>query len=90
MLILLLPAVTAQKPKYEVGSAMKLSFAKPKADAAVNAAWKLSNDDDDVINADDLLDEEDRSKPNPSSLKGEKYSSKALISMLNCTYYYYR
>lgn len=64
--------MTCQKPNYEVGSAMKLSFGKSNANN-VDSAWKISNtdDDDDIIDADDLLDEEDRTKPNPLSLKGE-------------------
>lgn len=63
--------VLAEKPNYEIGSAAKLSFAKKPA-----AVWKLvgDNDDDDedneLINADDLLDEEDKVKPDPANLKG--------------------
>lgn len=65
--------LTAQKPKYEVGSALKLSFAKSTKTATVDPAWKISDDnEDDIINADDLLDEEDRNKPDSSSLRGKK------------------
>lgn len=63
----IIAGVVAEKPNYEVGSAAKLSFAKKPA-----AVWKLDDDDDenDLINADDLLDEEDKVKPDPSQLKG--------------------
>jgi SAM-dependent methyltransferase len=61
--------VTAEKPNYEVGSSAKLSFAK-KPQKASAAVWKLDADDDEEqINADDLLDEEDMAKPTPESLK---------------------
>lgn len=61
--------IIAEKPNYEVGSATKLSFAKPNKPAA--SVWKITDDDeDDLINADDLLDEEDKVKPDPSQLKG--------------------
>lgn len=65
--------VISEKPNYEVGSAAKLSFAKnPANKQAIAAVWKLDQDDDDQeeINADDLLDEEDKVKPDPLSLKG--------------------
>ncbi|KAI9209648.1 cytokine-induced anti-apoptosis inhibitor 1, Fe-S biogenesis-domain-containing protein [Polychytrium aggregatum] len=68
--------VTAKKPAYEVGAAVKLSFGKKAASAAPVASpapkqsvWTVSaNDDDDDDDAeleDDeaLLDEEDRAKP---------------------------
>lgn len=66
----MVPDLSAEKPNYEVGSAAKLSFAKKPA-----AAWKLDDDDGDneLINADDLLDEEDKVKPDPSNLKGKSY-----------------
>lgn len=68
--ISLVPELSAEKPNYEVGSAAKLSFAKKPA-----AVWKLGDDDDDedneLINADDLLDEEDKVKPDPTNLKGK-------------------
>lgn len=58
--------IVAEKPNYEVGSSAKLSFAKP----ATNA-WKLDDgDDNDLIDADDLLDDDDKAKPDPSQLKG--------------------
>lgn len=34
------------------------------------SVWKIDNDDDEIINPDDLLDEEDKVKPDPSSLRG--------------------
>lgn len=49
-----------------MGSSAKLSFAKAPA---VSKAWKIDNDDEDIIDADDLLDEEDLVKPDPSSLR---------------------
>lgn len=62
--------IVAQKPNYEVGSSAKLSFAKKPA----ASAWKLDDgDDNDLIDADDLLDEEDKAKPDPSELKGSTY-----------------
>lgn len=61
--------IIAEKPNYEIGSASKLSFAKPSKPVA--SVWKITDDDeDDLINADDLLDEEDKVKPDPSQLKG--------------------
>lgn len=64
----ILSDIIAEKPKYEVGSASKLSFAKKETAAAV---WKLTSDDDDLINEDDLLDEDDKVKPNPTDLRGK-------------------
>lgn len=52
---------------------MKLSFAKkPSTNAAAAAVWKLTDDgeDDDLINEDDLLDESDKVKPDPTDLRG--------------------
>uniref|UniRef100_A0A1B0G2C7 Uncharacterized protein n=1 Tax=Glossina morsitans morsitans TaxID=37546 RepID=A0A1B0G2C7_GLOMM len=61
--------VTCQKPMYETGSAVKLSYARSVNAAAV---WKIDDDeavDDDLINEDDLLDEKDKKKPNSETLK---------------------
>lgn len=58
--------VSGEKPNYEVGSSAKLNFLKG---ATVSKAWKIDNDDEDIINPDDLLDEEDLAKPDPSSLR---------------------
>ncbi|CAB4020751.1 anamorsin homolog [Paramuricea clavata] len=66
-----------EKPSYNVGTStqLKLSFAKKKETSTGNAAkvWTLSaqdiNDDVDIIDSDDLLDENDRKKPDPSTLK---------------------
>lgn len=67
--------IVGEKPNYEVGSSAKLSFAKKPA----ANAWKLDDDDDnDLIDADDLLDEEDKAKPDPSQLRGS-------IKLLKCT-----
>uniref|UniRef100_T1GFK3 Anamorsin homolog n=1 Tax=Megaselia scalaris TaxID=36166 RepID=T1GFK3_MEGSC len=60
--------VTVEKPKYEVGSSVKLSFAKKNP--AVAAVWKIDNDEDEeTIDPDDLLDEEDKALPDPESLR---------------------
>lgn len=40
-------------------------------DEKVAAVWKLSDDDADLINENDLLDESDKIKPNPTDLKGK-------------------
>ncbi|XP_037047658.1 anamorsin homolog [Bradysia coprophila] len=58
-----------EKPKYEVGSSAKLSFGKAPVKSAVASVWKIDNDDDEIINPDDLLDEEDKVKPDPTSLR---------------------
>ncbi|XP_073823929.1 cytokine induced apoptosis inhibitor 1 [Musca autumnalis] len=63
-------SITCEKPGYETGSAVKLSFAKAKPAAA--AVWKIDGDEaeeEDLINEDDLLDEEDKKKPDPESLR---------------------
>lgn len=61
--------IVSEKPNYEVGASVKLSFGKKPAPAA-NKVWKLDMDDDDeMINADDLLDEEDKQKPTSESLR---------------------
>lgn len=68
-------AVLVEKPNYEVGSAATLSFGQKLSaqKAKVAAVWTIDNDDDDVaevIDADELLDEEDLAKPDPSSNRG--------------------
>ncbi|XP_069976099.1 anamorsin homolog [Penaeus vannamei] len=62
--------VTCLKPDFEVGSSMKLSFAKPAAKAPANT-WNIDLNDDDVdlADPDDLLTEEDLIRPDPTSLK---------------------
>ena len=48
----------------------KLSFGKKPAAAAANKVWKLDVDDEDeMIDADDLLDEEDKKLPTSESLR---------------------
>ncbi|XP_037068477.1 anamorsin homolog [Pollicipes pollicipes] len=66
--------VTARKPDFEVGSSapLKLPVAAPSAAAA--AVWTLSgqdalDDDLDLVDEDELLDEEDRQRPDPASLR---------------------
>lgn len=64
----------SEKPNYEIGSSskLKLSFAK-KPSIEAKKVWKIDMDDDDedeeMINADDLLDEEDKQKPDQESLR---------------------
>lgn len=59
--------ISCKTPSYEIGSVNKLNL-QPKPAANV---WKLDDTlDDDVIDADDLLDEEDLKKPDPTTLKG--------------------
>lgn len=61
--------LVAEKPNYEVGSMVKLSFAKNKP-TSVNKVWKIDlNDDEEMIDDDDLLDEEDKMKPAEESLR---------------------
>lgn len=58
--------ILCNKPSYEVGSSSKLKLKKP-----VENVWKLDDTvDDDIIDADELLDEEDFQKPDPTSLRG--------------------
>ncbi|XP_053957866.1 anamorsin homolog [Anastrepha ludens] len=60
--------LTCQKPNYETGSAIKLSFAKKDGQTA--SVWKVNGDgDEELIDEDDLLDEEDKKKPDPESLR---------------------
>lgn len=60
-----------EKPNYEIGSAAKLSLGGGNK-AKVAAVWKLDVDDDEDerIDADELLDEEDKIKPSAESLRG--------------------
>lgn len=59
--------IEGQKPNYDLGSSAKINL--PVSDK-VAAVWKLDDTiDDDIIDADDLLDEEDLKKPDPASLK---------------------
>ncbi|GAB0090442.1 Anamorsin homolog [Sergentomyia squamirostris] len=59
----------AEKPNYEIGSSVKLSFGGKKPTSST--VWKLDGDDDDdeMINEDDLLDESDKKKPDEASLR---------------------
>lgn len=50
--------IIAEKPSYEMGSTIALSFSKLKTNI-----WEVDVDDDDLINEDSLLDDEDREKP---------------------------
>lgn len=58
--------VTCKKPNFEVGSSLRL----PGAKDAPQTTWSLNLDDDlDLDNPDDLLTEEDLTRPDPASLK---------------------
>ncbi|GBP50688.1 Anamorsin homolog [Eumeta japonica] len=63
---------TSNKPDFEVGSKASLKLAsKPavwKLDDTVEEAW-TTNNDDDLIDSDQLLDEEDLKKPNKDTLR---------------------
>lgn len=64
--------VIAEKPKYEIGSATKLSVGKKDiVNEKIAKVWKLSDDDSEIINENDLLDDQDKCKPNSSELKGK-------------------
>lgn len=87
--------ISAAKPNYEVGasSQLKLSFA-PKAPAPASKTaevWSLStndlvDDDLELINDDDLLDEDDLKKPDPSSLRASCVDGpKKRKACKNCT-----
>ncbi|GFY70640.1 anamorsin homolog [Trichonephila inaurata madagascariensis] len=68
--------IRASKPNFEIGASVPLSQAKSASKPDPNAAkiWMLSADDTldenvELINEDDLLDEDDLKKPDPSTLK---------------------
>ena len=56
----------------QVGSFKTITISKslPSNTKEVASLWKLDDNDEDYINADELLDENDLQKPDPSSLKG--------------------
>ncbi|XP_064553428.1 anamorsin homolog [Drosophila montana] len=58
--------LTAEKPGYETGSSARLSFAKKTSSVNV---WKISGDDEELIDEEELLDEEDKQKPDPAGLR---------------------
>jgi len=68
--------IQCQKPNFEVGSSSKLSFSQQnlqvKPSTNVAAVWKLDDtvdDDIETVDENDLLEEEDLKKPDPSSLR---------------------
>lgn len=71
--------ITCKKPNYEVGSSTKLNLKSKVANV-----WKLDDTEDEnveTIDPDNLLDEEDFKKPDPSSLRGKlqyKFISKPI------------
>lgn len=52
-----------------MGSSKPISLSNENSDLA--SVWKLENVADELIDDDDLLDEEDLRKPDPSTLRGE-------------------
>jgi len=65
--------VVAQKPHYEIGSAVKLNLDDDKQTTA-KKIWSLAADDIvddsvDLIDDESLLTEEDKAKPDPQSLR---------------------
>lgn len=59
--------ISATKPTFKIGSSVKLNLMKKP-----NAVWKIDDvldDESETIDPDDLLDEEDFKKPDPSSLR---------------------
>uniref|UniRef100_A0A0B6Z6Y9 Anamorsin homolog n=1 Tax=Arion vulgaris TaxID=1028688 RepID=A0A0B6Z6Y9_9EUPU len=88
--------IVAEKPAYEVGSSSQLKLAfKPraptKADENVAKLWNLNSIDllDSnvvLVNEDDLLDEDDLKKPDPSSLRVDcSVGPKKKKACKNCT-----
>jgi len=65
--------VVAQKPSYSVGSSVKLKLSddnkSTKAKVWSLAAEDILDDTIELINDEELLNDEDRAKPNPLSLK---------------------
>lgn len=79
--ILVTDTVTASKPKYAVGSSVKLNLKKPAP------VWKL-DDDDELIDPDELLDSDDLVKPDAASLKGTRSTCPASVKLkcwFNCS-----
>ncbi|ALC39709.1 l-2-35Bg [Drosophila busckii] len=58
--------LTAEKPGYETGSSARLSFTKKTSNMNV---WKISGDDEELIDEEELLDEVDKQKPDPAGLR---------------------
>ncbi|MBN3298188.1 anamorsin [Amia ocellicauda] len=93
--------MSASKPNFEVGSSsqLKLSFGKknpkekPALDPGAAKMWTLSaadiNDDDlDLMDSDTLLNEEDRKKPDPATLRAPSCgegATKKKKACKNCT-----
>ncbi|XP_068116928.1 anamorsin isoform X2 [Hyperolius riggenbachi] len=96
---LVIVRVTAKKPNYELGSSKQLSLpkrsvaGKPAVDPAAAKLWTLSandmNDDDvDLLDSDELLDQDDLTKPLPSSLRAAgcgEGTEKKRKACKNCT-----
>lgn len=77
--------ISAQKPNYEIGSSVKINLGvKSGPTETVASVWKIDCDDDneETIDANNLLDDEDLKKPDPSSLKGTIIRN----SLKNCVF----
>ena len=66
--------IIAQKPHYEIGSAVKLNLNDNEKPTTTKKIWSLAADDIvddsvDLIDDDSLLTEEDKAKPDPQSLR---------------------
>lgn len=85
--------VKAFKPKFEIGSSLKLPNIKSgatKSNENVSKIWSLSASDVldenvELMDSDQLLDEEDLKKPDPESLKVGCESVKKRKACKNCT-----
>ncbi|XP_054165003.1 anamorsin homolog [Oppia nitens] len=65
--------ITVSKPEYEVGSSVKLNFGDNKSSSTSKiwslAAMEIIDDSVDLIDDNELLTEEDKTLPDPQSLK---------------------
>lgn len=91
--------ITCAKPNYEVGSSSKLPFAANTTSsnpglqgtaAHVKKVWALSaqdmlDKDVELVDPDELIDEADFKKPDPSQLKGSCSGEKKRKACKNCT-----
>lgn len=85
--------VKAFKPKFEIGSSLKLPNVRSgqtKSNDSVSKIWSLSSSDIldenmELLDSDQLLDEEDLKKPDPESLKIGCEGVKKRKACKNCT-----
>lgn len=80
-----------EKPTYQLGSSARIDLKKSPA------VWKIDDGDDndeELIDSDELLDENDLKRPDPTSLKGKNYTShmyfriQLLLSIISSWIYY--